>query len=233
MKMSLLLFFRSLVISMLSALVSPPASAQDAMRPIPDELGLGPVYLSGRYACYLAEIEAGFIKVSTSSTGALSGSISLLGRTEDFTGSIRSNPKGVSLMLRGKLREGGVILRAKLVGANFIGTATVRGKKAPCRIDVTGVGPLRANYNLALATASNGRITGAGTLKVGQKNAPVTAAGRTSRGAVTLTIKEGKRPVLRIVDGKTEATGFTAKWIGQGFGGLTKGSSLRFAPPVP
>lgn len=196
------------------------------------EAELGPVYLDGRYPLFLDDptagfagvvARAGFAELTTSPTGALGGSVLLLGRGEEVIGQITSRVKGIKLSLRGKADEGSFSMKAVLKGGVFIGTATMRGKRTAARLEVTGVGPIRAIYEVTLASAGSGAVTGTGTVTVARTAVPVTAKGRVAKGKGTLALTGGKT-FLRTSTGALEGVNFTAaKWTAQGFGALLAG----------
>jgi hypothetical protein len=117
-----------------------------------------------------------------------------------------------------------------LQGSAFVGTATIRGKTGPCRIEVGGIGSILGKYSLSLTSVPNGRITGSGTLKVGLTAVPVTVTGSVVRGKVSLTVKGGAT-FLKMKNGAFSGPGFTAqKWSAQGFGALVSGRALPVTP---
>ena len=189
----------------------------------------GAVLLVGSYPIEVNGLPAGTISVKASPTGALAATVVAFGEVEEATGQIRVRANAVRLTLKGKVDEGRIRVMATLQGSAFVGTVTVRGKTGPCRIAVGGIGPILANYDLALSSSGNGRITGNGTLTVGQKMILVTARGGVTRGKVALTIK-GEKTFLKTKAGEFTDAGFIAKkWSAQGFGALAKGRGLEIA----
>ncbi len=198
---------------------------------------LGAVLLDGSYPLTLKDVPSvpnpvdlpGDIELTTAPNGALTGRVILTGLPTDVKGTIILRSGSARVTLAGKRGKDRFRLTAKLVGGEFVGDLRIGSTKTACRFDVSASGAVKPECVLALTIAANGVITGPGTLKLARQQVPVTASGRIGKsGVVSLAIKRAKVSVLKTSTGAITGTTITgAKWVGQGYGALTKGVDLR------
>jgi hypothetical protein len=188
----------------------------------------GDILLAGRYPFEVDGWPAGVMELQTSPTGVVTAEVFFLGEKEEAVGSIRVRDGRVRLVLRGRVERSRVRVNATLQGSAFVGTAVLRGKESRCRLLVSGIAPIRADFTLALSSPADGQIAGAGVLRAGTQQLRVTARGRIVGGKLALTLTAGKA-TLKLSGGTFTSQGFVAaKWTAQGFGALRKGRNLPF-----
>lgn len=170
------------------------------------ELVLAPVDLNGTFS---VEVDsqvgprAGTLELSSDIKGRLTGTLALAGTDYEVTGRAKSSAKGDTIAIVAKAGKSKLLLKAELLGREYVGTAKGRkvlGKGAfEFTMDVRGSTPQRALIEARVEDGKRGKLGGGGTLTVGDSQLELKASG-----------KRGKKFALSL-----KAKGFKFKGVGR------------------